>query len=95
MTVTYRAIYFHPSSNKIPPSLPPRVFSKRKSVPEENSNEELPAGIGYDSSYYPLVIDDDLKMGDMSGGNYYLNNHTLYQQYCDSNNGDVSSRCGF
>ena len=26
----------------------------------------------------------------MSGGNCSLDNHTLYQQYCDSNNGDVS-----
>ena len=34
-------------------------------------------------------------MGDMSGGNYYLNNHTLSQQYCDSNNGDMSSGYGF
>ena len=29
------------------------------------SNDELPAGIGDDSSYSPLVIDDDLNMGDM------------------------------
>ena len=27
----------------------------------------------------------------MSGGNFSLYKHTLSQQYCDSNNGDVSS----
>ena len=30
-------------------------------------------------------------MGDISGGNFSLNNHTLSKQYCDSNHGDVSS----
>ena len=35
-------------------------------MPEEKSNEELPAGIGYDSTYSPLVVDDDLKIGDMT-----------------------------
>ena len=34
-------------------------------------------------------------MGDMSGEDYYLNKHTISQQYCDSNNGDVSSGCIF
>ena len=31
----------------------------------------------------------------MSGGNFSMNNHILYQQDCDSNNGDVSSGYGF
>ena len=52
-------------------------------------------GIGDDSYYYTLVIDDDLNMGDMSGGNCSLNNHTLSKQYCYYNNGDVSSGYGF
>ena len=34
-------------------------------------------------------------MFNMSGGNCSLNNHTLSQQYCDSNNGDVGSGYGF
>ena len=75
LTTTYRAISFSSSSNKTPPSPPYHVGSKRKVVLEEKSNEELPAGIGYDSSYYTLVIDDFLKMVDMSGGNFFLNNH--------------------
>ena len=33
-------------------------------------------------------------MGDMSGGNFSLNNHTLYQQYCGFNNGDLCSGYG-
>ena len=31
----------------------------------------------------------------MSGGNCSLNNKTLSQHYCDSNNGDMSSGYGF
>ena len=34
-------------------------------------------------------------MGDMSGGNVSMNKHTIYQQYCDSNNVDMSSGYGF
>ena len=83
------------SSNKTPPSPPYSVGSKRKSLPEEKSNEELPAGIGDYSYYFPLVVDDDLNIGDMSGGGFSLKNHTLSQQYCDPNNGDVSSAYGF
>ena len=30
----------------------------------------------------------------MSGGNFSLNNHTLYQHYFDFNNGDVCSGYG-
>ena len=41
------------------------------------------------------MIDNDLKMGKMGGGNCYINNHLLYQQDCDSNNGDMSSGYGF
>ena len=55
----------------------------------------MPAGIGDGSYLYPLVIDDNLKTGDMSSGNVSMNNHTLSQQGFYSNNGDVSSGCGF
>ena len=34
-------------------------------------------------------------MGDISSRKFSLNNHTLSQQYCDSNNGDVISGCDF
>ena len=34
-------------------------------------------------------------MGDMTGRNYFLNNHTISQQYCDSNNSDGSSGYAF
>ena len=95
LTVISRAISFRPSSNKTPPSPPYCVGSKIKVLPEGKSNEGLPAGIVDDSSYSPLVVDDGLKMGDISGGNCYLNNHIISQQYCDSNNGDVSSGYGF
>ena len=95
MTFTSRPISFFLSSNKTPPSPPYCVGSKIKAVLEERSNEELPAGVGYDSSYSPLIIADDLNMGDMSGGNYSMNNYTLYQQYYDYNNGYVSSGYGF
>ena len=95
MAVTSRGISFQPSPNKTSSSPPYRVVSKIETVPNEKSNEELPAIIGDDSYYSPLVIDDDLNMGDASSGNYSLNNHTLSQQYRDSNNGDVSSGYDF
>ena len=79
MTVSYRAISFSPSSNKAPPSPPYCVGSKIKSLPEEIYNEELPAGIGDYSSCSPFVIGGNLNMGDMIGGNFSLNNHTIYQ----------------
>ena len=41
-------------------------------MPEEKSNEELPEGTGNGYSYYPLVIDNDLNMSDISGGNCSL-----------------------
>ena len=89
LTDTPRGIYFQPSSNNTP-SIPPYcVGSKRKSVPEERSNEEVPAGIGDDYYFSPLVMDYYLKMIEMSGGNFYINNHTLSQHDCDSNDGDV------
>ena len=49
----------------------------------------------YYSGYYPFVVGDYLNMGDMSDGDYYMNHYTLYQKYCDSNNGDVGSGYGF
>ena len=39
-------------------------------------------------------MDDCFKIGDMSCGDFSMNNHTLSQQDCDSNNGDVSSGYG-
>ena len=76
--MTSWAISSHPSSNKSPPSSPYHVGSFKKSVPEEKYDEKLPAGIGADSSSYPLAVDGDFNMGDMSGGNYILNNHTFF-----------------
>ena len=64
-------------------------------MPENISNEKLPSVIWDDYSYYTLVVDDYLNMGDMSGGNFSINNHALSQNYCDSNNGDVSIRYVF
>ena len=90
-TVTSIGISVRSSSTKTPPSPLYRVGSKIKSVPEEKYNEELPAAIGYFSSYSSLVIGDDLNLGEMSGENFSLDNHTLSQHYCDSNNGGMSS----
>ena len=61
----------------------------------KKSNQELPTGIRNNSSYSPLVNDDDLKMSDMSCGYFSLKNHTLSQQYCDSNDSDVGSGYDF
>ena len=95
MTVKSRAILFCPPPNKARQSPPYFVVSKIKAVPEEKYDGKSPAGIGEDSSYYTLVIDDNLNMGAMSGGNCSLTNHTISQQYCDYNNGDVSIRYVF
>ena len=64
MTVTSRGISFCSSSNIKPSSPPYCVGIKRKPVYEEKPNEELPVGIGDCYTYSPLVIDDDLKIGD-------------------------------
>ena len=66
MTVTSRGISFCLSSNNTTSSPLYPASIKRKSVPEEKSNEELPAGIGDDYTYSPLVIDYYLQMGDMT-----------------------------
>ena len=68
---------------------------KREAVPEEKSNDELYAGIGDYYYYYPLVIDDDMKMCDMSGVIFSMNKHSLYQQYCALNHVDVCSGYDF
>ena len=91
MKYIYRGISFLPSSNNTPSSTSYCVVSKIKSVSEEKYNEELPAVIGDYYSYYPLIIVDDLKMGETSDGKCYMNNHTLYQQYYEFNNSDVIS----
>ena len=91
MTHTYRGKYYLPSSNSTPPIPPYSVDNKRKEVPKEKSNEELPAGIGDAYYFSPLIIGDDLKMDDMSGGNCSMESHTLYQHDCNSNNGNSSS----
>ena len=70
MTVTSRVIWFRLSSNNTPWSPQYSVGSKIKALPEETFNGELSAGIGHNYTYYPLVVDDDLNMGDMSGGNF-------------------------
>ena len=66
LEVTSRGILFCPSSNNTPSSATYRVDIKRKAVPEEKSNEELPAGIGHNSNYSPLVVDIYLRMRDMT-----------------------------
>ena len=66
LTVTPRAISYQPSSNDTPSSPPYHIGIKIKWVPENIYNEELPAGIGDDSNHSPLVIDYDLRMGDMT-----------------------------
>ena len=74
------------------PTILPSCFrSKTKSIHEIKLKEKLPAG----SSFSPLVIDDNLKTGDTSCGNFSMNNYTLSQQNFDSNNGNVSSGYGF
>ena len=66
MKVTSRGISFRSSSNNTP-SIPPHpVGIKIEAVPEEKSNDELPAGIGDESYYSPFFIDDDLKMNDLT-----------------------------
>ena len=65
MSVTSSGLSFFSSSNNTPSTLPYRVSIKINKIPEEKSNKELPAGIGDDSSYFQLVVDDDLKMGYM------------------------------
>ena len=70
---------FRSSSNDTPSSTLSSIGSKIKSLPEEKCDDELPAGIGDDSNFSPLVIDGVFKMGDMSGGDCYMNNRTLSQ----------------
>ena len=79
LTDTYRGISFTLSSINTQSRPTYHVGSKIQEVPEEKSNEKLPAGIGDDSSFTTLVIYDDLKMGEMSSGDFYMNKHTLYQ----------------
>ena len=42
-----------------------------------------------------VIDDDDVNMIEVSGGNCYMNNHTLSQHYFYYNNGDVSSGYAF
>ena len=95
LTDSSRGISFHPSSNNTPSSPPSCLGSKIKALPEQKHDDELPAGIGYDYYFSPLVIDGDFKMGYVSGGNCSMNNNTLSQKDCDSNNSDVSSGNSF
>ena len=57
--------------------------SKRKAIPKEKSDDELPAGIGDDFYLYPLVIGSDLKVDDVSVGNGSINNRTLHVRYIE------------
>ena len=66
LIVIYRYISFLSSSNNTPSSTPLGFDIKIKSVLEAKSNDELPTGIGDYSTYYPLIIDDDLNIGDMT-----------------------------
>ena len=85
-------ISISPLSNKTPPIPPFGPGSKRKTLPEEKSNDESPTGSVDNYFLYPLVIDGYLKIGDVSGRNGSINSQTLSQQYWYFNNGDVS--CG-
>ena len=42
-----------------------------------------------------MVVYDGLKMGDMSGGGFSLDNHTSSLKYYDSNNCGVGSGYGY
>ena len=86
-----RGIYIFPSSDNTPSSTPSGTSSKRKAPPEEKCDDELPEGIGDDYYFYPLDIDGDLNMGDMSVGNCYMKSHYFYQQDQGTNNGNTSS----
>ena len=77
------------------PITPYGTGNKRKSLPEEKYDDELSAGIGYDSSLSPLVIDGYLKFGDVIGGNCSLNRQLLSQQDWGLNNGDMGCGNGF
>ena len=66
MKFTSRSTPYRSSSNNAPPIPSYRVGIKIKSAPEEKYNEELTAGIGDDSTYYPLVIYYDLNMGNIT-----------------------------
>ena len=68
---------------------------KEKSLPEEKYYDELRAGIVDGSYFSPLVIDGYFELGDVSGWNGSINNHTLSQDYLDPNNGDARSGNGF
>ena len=69
--------------------------STRKYLPEEKFDDELPAGIGDDSTFYVLVIDGELQIGGVSGGKFSTNSHNLSQQYFCLKNDDVSCENGF
>ena len=47
---------------------------------KNNSDDKLPEGIGYDQYFYPLVIDGNVKIGDVSGGNGSMNRNIFSQQ---------------
>ena len=92
MTYTSRGLSFRLSSNNTPLSPPLFFCSKIKAVPEEKYNEKLPV----DSSISPWIIYDDFKIGEMSCGNFSMNNHTIsLKNKFDSNNVDVSSGYDF
>ena len=80
---TVKIILIETSRPPIPSSC---VRSKRKTV-HEGKKYKLPA------YYYftPLIINDDLNMGDNICGNCSTNNQTIYLQDCDSNNVDMIS----
>ena len=67
----------------------------KKAVPKGKYNKELSAGVGDSSSFYPLLVDDDLRIGVTIGGYCSMNNHTLSQHSCDSYNGNVNSVYSF
>ena len=80
LTQSPRGSYICLSSNKAPSSPPSGLVSKTKLVTEEKCDDVLHSGISDDFYFSSLCIDRGLKIGDVSGGNIYINIQNLSQQ---------------
>ena len=79
LSESFRGFSIFLASNKTPSSPTYGTGIKIKLLPEEKIYDELPAGGGDDSSLSPLVVNGDLKIVNVSGGNGYINSHNLSQ----------------
>ena len=79
LTELSRGFSVYQASNNTPYSPPPGPDSKIKSLPEEKSDDELPVGSVNYSSLPSMVIYVDFQMGDVSGGNGYMNIYLISQ----------------